>query len=107
MTSPPLWIDSLNEFSKRNLGRATRLEVTDPEFGAQWEELDFPLRGVAYDPHDDRVEIMFGEICDVRAHLTHSITHPTSAAVQTDACGRDLTLCIDHGDGGRTLLRLI
>jgi hypothetical protein len=105
--SKPTWIESLDEFSKRNHGRPTRLEFNDPDFGAQWEELDFPLRGVTYDPRDDRVEIMFGEMGNVRAHLTHSISCPTSVDVQCDEAGRDRTLHIAHGDEKYTLLRLV
>jgi len=46
---PDQWQNFLDGFSKRNQGRATRLEVIG-ELGAQEEEQYLPLVGVSLDP---------------------------------------------------------
>ena len=92
------WAGALREFSRRNAGRSTRLEIDDPEVGAQWQELALHFRGVAYEPRFRRVEIMFSD-GEALAHLTHSIEGVCDVAVLTDAAGRDRTLCIAHASG--------
>jgi hypothetical protein len=99
------WAETLREFTYRNAGRRTVLEVDAPEFGAQAEEFDYPLRGVAYDPRDGRVQIMLGEQCSVEQHLTHSMVAPESIDILADH-GRDRALRIVHEDG-QTLLRFV
>jgi Family of unknown function (DUF5335) len=100
------WTRVLKDFSRRNAGRATRLEIDDREFGAQWGELDLHLRGVAYEPRFRRVEIMLSEGSAPTDHLTHSIEGVSDVAVQQDGAGRDQTLRIAH-PGGQTLLMLV
>lgn len=99
------WAETLQEFTNRNAGRRTVLEVDAPELGAQREEIDYPLWGVAYDPRDGRVEIMLGEQGSVEQHLTHSVVAPESIDVLTDH-GRDRALRIVH-ESGQTLLRFV
>lgn len=99
----PEWSHSLDEFTKRNVGRRGVLEVDDPEIGAQAQEHDYPLLGASYDPHDGRVELMFGELGDVDRHLTRGIGHVARIDVLTDDRGRDIALRIAHG-AGQTLL---
>lgn len=98
-------ISLLKDFTERNAGRITRLEIDDPEIGAQWAEVDLPLRGVAYDPRDDRVEVMLGDTWSTGTHLTHSIAAPDGLEVVRDEAGRDRVLRIAY-DGGQVLLRL-
>ncbi|MEW5931513.1 MAG: DUF5335 family protein [Gemmatimonadota bacterium] len=106
-TAPPAdRISLLRDFTARNTGRITRLEIDDPEIGAQWAELDLPLRGVAYDPRDDRLEIMVGDAWSTDAHLTHSIASPADLEVVRDDAGRDLVLRVAY-EGGQALLRLV
>ena len=99
----PEWSHSLNEFTRRNVGRRGVLEVDDPEIGAQAQEHDYPLLGATYDPHDGRVELMFGELGDIDRHLTRGIGNVGRIDILTDDRGRDIALRIAHG-AGQTLL---
>jgi nucleotide-binding universal stress UspA family protein len=99
----PEWSHSLNEFTKRNIGRRGVLEVDDPEIGAQAQEHDYPLLGATYDQHDGRVELMFGELGDIDRHLTRGIGNVARIDILTDDRGRDIALRIAHG-AGQTLL---
>ncbi|HEU4452366.1 MAG TPA: DUF5335 family protein [Longimicrobium sp.] len=96
----------LKEFTERNAGRLTRLEEYHPEIGAQVEERNLPLRGVAYDRHGRSVEIMLGDLATPDGHLTRSIGGVESVDVLPGPDSRDAVLCIGHG-AGQTLLRLI
>jgi hypothetical protein len=96
------WTLLLAEFTRRNAARPTRLELNDPELGAQVLEEDVPLHGITYDPRDDRIEIMLGEAGASRRHLTHAIAQRSGIELlRTD--GVDHALCIEH-EGMRTLL---
>jgi nucleotide-binding universal stress UspA family protein len=99
------WAAELSAFTKRNVGRRTSLEVDDSEFGAQAQESEYPLLGVAYDHHDRRVEIMLGDFAGVGRHLTRSITDVHRIDVLRNAQNRDWILRIAHGDG-QTVLAL-
>jgi hypothetical protein len=105
MESKERWPALLHDFTNRNAGRRGWLENDDPEFGAQIQEVDYPLRGVAYDPRDDRVEIMFGDQGSTDQHLTHSITAAVAIEVRTAEAGRGETLRIVHDDA-QTLIHL-
>lgn len=72
------WKTFLDEFSKRNQLRATRLEVVG-DIGAQEEEEFLPLLGVSFDTKGDAagsVEIILGgeTVADPR-HMTHSVSN--------------------------------
>jgi nucleotide-binding universal stress UspA family protein len=97
------WPVELDEFSRRNLGRRGTLEVDDPDLGAQAQAHDYPLLGAAYDPHDQRVELMFGELGDVGRHLTRSIGHVSAIDTLKNERGQDIALRVAHGSG-QTLL---
>ncbi len=97
------WMSGLDEFTRRNIGRRGVLEVDDPEIGAQAQEFDYPLMGTAYDPHDRRVEMMFGESRSGSRHLTRGIAGATGIDVLRDGDGRDLAIRVQHG-AGQTLL---
>ena len=99
------WAASLREFSRRNAGRATRLEIDHDELGAQWQEVALTLRGVGVDPRSGRIEIMLDDGERMGAHLTHSIRQATDVAVLRGADGRDTVLRIAH-PGGQSLLTL-
>ncbi len=99
------WEASLREFSRRNAGRTTRLEIDHDELGAQWQEVALTLRGVGLDPRNGRIEIMLDDGERMGAHLTHSIRQATDVAVLTAADGRDAVLRIAH-PGGQSLLTL-
>ena len=99
------WVARLSEFSRRNAGRATRLEIDHDELGAQWQEVSLTLRGVRMDPRNGRIEIMLDDGERAGAHLTHSIRAVTDVNVLTGADGRDRVLRIAH-PGGHSLLTL-
>ncbi|HEX8693493.1 MAG TPA: DUF5335 family protein [Longimicrobium sp.] len=99
------WPQILRDFSRKNAGRASRLEVDDPELGAQWSELELCFRGAAYEPRFRRVEILLVDGGGPAGPLTHSIEAVTDIAVRQGADGRDRVLRIGY-PGGQTLLRL-
>ena len=103
---PAEWVARLDAFTKRNIGRRGVLEVDDPEIGAQAQERDYPLLGATYDVHDDRLELMLGELGSVRRHLTRGITGVRAIDILTGADGRDVALRIAHG-AGQSLLTFI
>jgi small ligand-binding sensory domain FIST len=100
------WAASLHEFSRRNAGRSTRLEIDHDELGAQWQEIALTLRGVGVDPRSGRIEIMLDDGERMGAHLTHSIRQATDVAVLRGTDGRDAVLRIAH-PGGQSLLTLV
>lgn len=98
------WSERLEEFTRRNIGRAATLEVIDPEIGAQIEQRGFPFIGASFDPRDGRVQLMVGDF-DGNRHLTRNITGVTAVQVLRDRRGRDMLLRVAHGRG-QTLLTL-
>jgi len=96
----------LRAFNERNAGRTTRLEEDSLEVGAQVEETERPLRGVAYDPHGRVVTIMLGDLGTPDGHLTRSIGDVVSLDLKLDSQRRDSVLRIAHGTG-QTLLKLV
>lgn len=100
------WSGMLKAYTLRNTGRRTRLEIDDPAIGAQWSEIDFPLRGVAFDSRDNRIEIMLGEERSLEARLTHSIEYPVDVSILEGATPGSEVLCIRHGRG-QTLLQFV
>lgn len=99
------WAEELSAFTKRNAGRHASLEVDDPDYGLLIQEHGYPLLGAAYDHHDQRVEIMLGDLEGTRRHLTRGISNVRSVDVLRDAGGRDRVLRVAHGRG-QTLLTL-
>ena len=100
---PREWSSALNEFTRRNAGRRTTIEVDDPEIGAQMLGRG-ALMGVTYDPHDRRVEIMVGDAHRARRHLMHSIPKVESIAMTADDAGTIEALELRHGRGHTLVL---
>jgi len=99
------WATALEAFTKRNAGRLVTMEVDDPEFGAQAQQHDYPFMGAAYDHHDERIQIMIGDMEKSTRHLTRSIGDVRHVDILTDALGHDWVLRIAHGSG-QTILTL-
>lgn len=115
MALPPLgrtvprddWAQALAEFTRRNVGRRALLEVDDADLGAQAQEFDYPLRGVAFDHNDQRITLMFGgDDFGNGHHLTRGIAKPTSVDILAEQAGGDIALRIGHGKG-QTLLTFV
>lgn len=100
------WAEVLDDFTRANAGRRTRLEVDDPELGAQQQEQDYRLLGIAFDSHDQRVEIMLGELGGGEPHLSRSIAGVEALHLLSDRDGHELALHLRHG-GGQTILTLL
>lgn len=100
------WAAELHKFTSRNAGRTTTLEIDNPDYGAQAQEIGHPLRGIAYDSRDARVFITLGEQASPERHLTRAIENAHAIYVLVDTRGRDEALAITH-DNSQTLLRFL
>jgi hypothetical protein len=102
------WAAFFDEFSKRNLSRATRLEIFG-ELGAQEEAQNLPLNGISVEETGTgamRVEIMLGgDSPSDERHLTHTIPRAARVLAKASADGHDEALEIEDADGVKTLLR--
>jgi nucleotide-binding universal stress UspA family protein len=96
---PSQWSTLLADFTRTNAGRRTRLEIDDPEIGAQAQEMDYPLLGVTFDPHDQRLEIMLGVLGGGEPHLSRSIGDVSSLDLHVGRDGKDAALRVRHGRG--------
>ena len=101
------WKTFLDEFSKRNRLRTTRLEVIS-EIGAQEEEEYLPLVGVSLDPKGTAagsVEIMLaGEGPRDDRHLEHTIRNVQKIAPLVGITGVEDGLGFEDQEGAKTLL---
>ena len=104
---PGQWQNVLDGFSKRNQGRATRLEVIG-ELGAQEEEEYLPLVGVSLDPKGTAarsVEIMLaGEGPADDRHVEHTIRNVQKIAPLVGITGVEDGLGFEDQEGAKTLL---
>ncbi|MFL5581216.1 MAG: universal stress protein [Gemmatimonadaceae bacterium] len=101
---PGDWSETLAAFSRRNLGRRAILEVDDPTLGAQLEQRGWAFLGAAYDPHDECVELMFGDPASATRHLTRSIARPYAIGIHAGDQGRDAALRVVHEEAGQTMV---
>lgn len=101
-TDPATWRTQLDGFAHRNNGRPAVLTVDDPSLGARTpvtQAFGYALLGATYDPHDARVDLMFGTTFPGRPHLTRAIGSVDAVTVLSDRDGRDLGLRVRHGRG--------
>lgn len=102
------WKTFLDEFSRRNQLRPTRLEVIG-EMGAQEEEQFLPLVGVSFEPKGaaaGSVEIIAGgETAADPRRVTHTILDVRRIVPLVGPDGLEEGLGIEDGDGAKTLLR--
>ena len=103
-----VWNNYLNDFTRRNQSRPTRLEVFG-ELGAQEAERGLPFAGIALETNRGAplsVEIMFGghDAMEPR-HFTHVIADVQKITPKRGLDGRDEALEIISGEGCRNLLR--
>ena len=101
--APLAWSRLLSEFTKRNAGRRTIIEVDDLEIGAQAQEYNYPLLGTSYSERDGRVDLILGDRFAGGRHLSRSIGSVVAVDVLTDGAGHDVALRVQHGTS-QTLL---
>lgn len=100
------WTGFFDSFSRKHEGWLVKLEILDPEIGAQVEERELSLEGITDEWHEkvgNTITIMTGVKPD--DHITHSVTGPTSVSLEQTDEGADAALAIKSGDGVTTLLR--
>ena len=101
------WKNFLEEFTKRNQFRATRLEVVG-EIGAQEEEKYLPLVGVSFESKGSDagsvVVMLGGETAKDERHVEHLITNVQRIAPLIRQTGLEDGLGIEDQEGGKTLL---
>lgn len=96
-TDPTLhpWCELLDAFTRRHAGRRASLDLQARSWGARQTGSNFPLRGIDYDPRDDRVDILLGEEGAGASHLTHRVAHPERVQIVRDGQGREVGLRIE------------
>lgn len=101
------WKTFLDEFSKRNQLRPTRLEIVG-EIGDQEEELYLPLVGVSFEvkgAEAGSVEVILGgETAKDKRHVEHLITNVQRIAPLIGIKGLEDGLGFEDVEGGKTLL---
>jgi len=101
------WKTFLDEFSKRNQLRATRLEVVS-ELGDQQEEEYLPLVGVSFESKGSAagsVEIILGgETAADERHVEHIVNNVQRIAPLIGLTGLENGLGLEDQEGGKTLL---
>ncbi len=103
------WKTFLDEFSKRNQLRPTRLEIIGQELGAQEEEELLPFVGISFERKGSAagsVEIILGgETAKEPRELTHTVFNAERIVPITGTVGLEDGLGIEDKDGVKTLLR--
>jgi nucleotide-binding universal stress UspA family protein len=97
VVKPEEWATVLEKFSARNDGRRVKLEVDDPDLGAQVQQSGFALLGATYDHHDKRVDVMLGDPQNHTRHLTRSIPRADDISIVAEPDGPERTLRILSG----------
>lgn len=102
------WKTYLDDFSKRNQSRATRLEVVDGEAGVYEEEESLPLVGVSFEAKgSDAGSIVItlgGETAQDLRHVEHTVEGVERIAPIAGASGMEDGLGFEDLDGNKTLL---
>lgn len=101
--SPMAWSRLLSDFSKRNAGRRTILEVDDVEIGAQAQEYNYPLLAASYSELEGRVDVVLGDRGAGGRQFSRSMGSVVAVDVLTDGAGHDVALRVQHGTS-QTLL---
>lgn len=99
------WPAFLDRFSRQHEGWLVKLEILNPDLGAQVQETGLVLEGLT-DEWDEAegntIMIMTGDEPD--DHLTHPINHPTEMSLEQTDEGADVALSIKSADGTTALL---
>jgi len=105
------WKSFLDDFTKRNQFRATRLEVLGDEIGAQREEDFLPLVGVSFESKGTEaggvVVILGGETAKDRRQVERHIENVQRITpLIGEISGLEEGLGFEDGEGAKTLLIL-
>lgn len=104
------WPGALDAFSRRNLCRRARLEVTDPEQrGFVVEAERYRFHGASFDPHGPHgglLSLMLGEDAAGTAHLTHAVSDVRAIEIVAADDRRDRTLLVE-GVRGQVVLTFL
>ncbi len=101
--APLAWSLLLTDFTKRNAGRRTILEVDDLDIGAQSQEYNYPFLGASFSDRDGRLDLMLGDQFAGGRHLARTMGSVSAVDVLTDGAGHDVALRVQHGKS-QTLL---
>lgn len=99
------WPTFLDSFSRQHEGGSVKLEILNPDLGAQVQETGLVLEGLVdeWDEADgSTIMIMIGNEPD--DHVTHSINNPTELNLEQTDEGEDVALLIKSVDGRTALL---
>ena len=103
------WKIFLDEFSKRNQLRPTRLEIIGEDIGAQEEERLLPFVGISFENKGSAsgsVEIILGgETVAEQRQLTHTVTNVQRIVPLTGTGTLEDGLGVEDKGGVKTLLR--
>ncbi len=92
------WREFCIRASRLLLGKQVEIEVVSLEIGVQLEARRLPLVGIAYDPKDDVLELIAGD-------LDHSVRSPRELYVDEDPIDV-VSLQIVDADGVRQIVTL-
>ena len=104
---PEEWRVYLNDFSKRNFGRAVDLQVLSEELGTQDEAEMMPFQGIALETKGSltgSVEIMLGGGVADQRNLTHTIPEVRRIVPKVGVDGREDALEIEAATGAKIIL---
>lgn len=91
------WLAGLDAFRRRHAGRPVRVELHDPDLGAQHSSVGLPLSGLDYDARRDRFVVVLGREEPGAPGLTHTVKAPRSMeTVETDG-GEALRIGLERG----------
>lgn len=102
------WKSFLEEFSKRNQFRATRLEIVSNEIGTVEEEESLPLVGVSFETKGSDaggvVITLGGETAKDQRQVEHFVEYVERIAPIPGESGLEDGLGFEDRDGNKTLL---
>jgi Family of unknown function (DUF5335) len=100
------WSAKLDEFSAIHDGWRVSLDVLTPEFGAQPEIDNVPLRGVTAELSTGDPVITIAAGWKDADQITHSIHAPTRVQLEQNDSGADVALAIEGADQSKAILRI-